>query len=211
MTQELTQKPRRGRPPRILDERGDTRDALIRAGMEVFTTQGFVITGIDQVLKRVGVPKGSFYHYFASKEDFGRVVLAAYDTYISNKLERWLAAANRPALDRLMDFVSDARSGVIRHKFERGCLVGNFGQEVFSLPGGFREELDRVLLGWERQVTRCLEQGQAAGEIAGDIDCAELGAMFWIGWEGAVMRARLEQSTSALDIFAQAFIKLARR
>ncbi len=59
---------RRGRPPRINREHGDTREALLRAGMEILTEQGFVATGIDTVLKRVQVPKGSFYHYFDSKE-----------------------------------------------------------------------------------------------------------------------------------------------
>ena len=179
--------------------------------MELFTTQGFVTTGIELVLKRMGLPKGSFYHYFGSKEAFGREVLAAYDGYIIRKLERWLSAPARHALDRILDFVADARAGIERHQYERGCLVGNFGQEVSALPVGFREALDAVLLGWQSQVAVCLRDGQARGQIAVGLDCDKLAAMFWIGWEGAVLRARLQRSSAALDTFAQAFVQLVRR
>ena len=177
----------------------------------MFTAQGFTATGIEVVLKKMGVPKGSFYHYFGSKEVFAREVLAAYDAYMSRKLERWLAVPTRTSLDRILDFVADARSGIERHNFERGCLVGNFGQEVSALPQGFREELDRVLLRWQARVAECLREGQARGEVAPVLDCDKLGALFWIGWEGAVLRARLERSTAALETFSQAFVQLVRR
>jgi TetR/AcrR family transcriptional repressor of nem operon len=207
----MAPKPRRGRPARISEHLGGTREALIRAGMEMFTTQGFTATGIEVVLKRMGVPKGSFYHYFDSKEVFGREVLAAYDDYMTGKLRRWLSVTGRPALDRVLDFVADASSGIKRHKFERGCLVGNLGQEVSTLPDGFREELDLVLCRWQSLVSSCLHEGQRRGEIRSGIDCEMLGALFWIGWEGAVLRSRLERSTAPLETFSQAFVQLARR
>jgi TetR/AcrR family transcriptional regulator, transcriptional repressor for nem operon len=204
-------RPRRGRPARSFEQHGRTRDALIRAGMELFTTQGFVTTGIERVLERMGIPKGSFYHYFGSKEAFGREVLAAYDAYIGRKLERCLKTLGRHALDRILDFVADARSGIERHHYERGCMVDNFGQEVSALPQGFREELDRVLLGWQAKVAACLREGQASGEIRPDLDCDRLAAMFWIGWEGAVLRARLQRSSVALELFSQGFVQLVGR
>ncbi|WP_352298521.1 TetR/AcrR family transcriptional regulator, partial [Pseudoalteromonas sp. 20-MNA-CIBAN-0454] len=66
-----TEKPRRGRPPKISRDNPDTRAELIRSGLEQLTEQGFASSGIEPILKKVGVPKGSFYHYFASKEAFG--------------------------------------------------------------------------------------------------------------------------------------------
>ena len=59
---------KRGRPPKRPEETLETRELLVRAGLEALTEKGFSATGIDEVLKRVGVPKGSFYHYFESKE-----------------------------------------------------------------------------------------------------------------------------------------------
>ena len=87
--------PRRGRPPKVNRDNPDTRDALVRCGTEILTEQGFLSTGIDTVLSRVGVPKGSFYHYFQSKEDFGHAVLENYAGYFARKLDRCLLDASR--------------------------------------------------------------------------------------------------------------------
>ncbi|WP_455132527.1 TetR/AcrR family transcriptional regulator, partial [Microbacterium aurum] len=85
---DIAARPRRGRPPKIPREHGDTREALLRCGMAVLTMQGISATGIDTVLKRVGVPKGSFYHYFDSKDAFGFEVLHRYAGYFARKLDR---------------------------------------------------------------------------------------------------------------------------
>ncbi|HYQ39076.1 MAG TPA: TetR family transcriptional regulator C-terminal domain-containing protein, partial [Pseudomonas sp.] len=128
--------PRRGRPPKLDRDQRETREALLHAGMRLLTEKGFLSTGIDAVLREVGVPKGSFYHYFASKEAFGRAVLERYGAWFAAKLDRWLLDGSRPPLVRLEDFVADARTGMARHAFRRGCLVGNLGQEVTQLPDG---------------------------------------------------------------------------
>lgn len=125
-----TVKPRRGRPPKDPRAHADTRASLIRAGLEVLTGQSFAATGLDAMLKRVGIPKGSFYHYFESKEAFGRELMAAYDAYFCAKLDRWLLDETRPALERLAAFVDNAKAGMARHGYTRGCLVGNLGVEV---------------------------------------------------------------------------------
>ena len=68
--------------------RTDTRNALVWCGTELLTERGFQITGIDEVLKRVGVPKGSFYHYFKSKDHFGHAVIDNYESYYAKKMDR---------------------------------------------------------------------------------------------------------------------------
>ena len=200
--------PRRGRPPKVDRENRETREALLHRGMVLLTEQGFLSTGIDAVLREVGVPKGSFYHYFDSKEAFGLAVLARYDAYFAARLERALGDATRPPLQRLQDFVEDACAGMARHGFRRGCLVGNLGQEVSALPESFRAPLEAVLKGWEARLASCLRAAQAQGTLAADVDCAELAAFFWIGWEGAVLRARLVQSDVPLRTFIRGFLAL---
>ena len=109
-----TSKPqaRRGRPPKVARGFDDTREALLCCGMEVLTEQGFAATGIDAVLKRVRVPKGSFYHYFDSKEAFVQEVLQRYAAYFARKLDRWLLDDQVPPLQRLSNFVDDAKAGM---------------------------------------------------------------------------------------------------
>ena len=126
---------RPGRPPKVDGSRLATRERLVRAGIEILTEQGFASTGIDAVLKRVGVPKGSFYHYFASKEAFGHAVIEGYAAYFARKLDRWLLDATRSPLERLRDFVADGKAGLRRFEFRRGCLIGNLGQELGGTHG----------------------------------------------------------------------------
>lgn len=198
--------PRRGRPPKVNRDNPDTRDALVRCGTEILTEQGFLSTGIDTVLSRVGVPKGSFYHYFQSKEDFGHAVLANYADYFARKLDRCLLDASRPPLARIAAFVEDAKASMLRFEFRRGCLVGNLGQEVTQLPEAFRESLEAILLSWQQRLALCLEAAKAEGELAPDTDCERWAAFFWIGWEGAVLRARLVQGNAPLDCFIEGFL-----
>ena len=168
-------KARRGRPPNVEREFTDTREALLRSGMEMLTEQGFATTGIDAILKRINVPKGSFYNYFKNKEAFGQEVLHQYALYFARKLDYCLLNDQVSPMQRISDFVEDAKSGMIKHEFRRGCLVGNLGQ---------------------------VQQEQ----IPSHSDCDELAAFFWIGWEGAVLRAKLVQDVGPLDAFFRGFV-----
>lgn len=203
---DATPKPRRGRPPKVDRDFDDTRAALIRCGMEILTEQGFMSTGIDTVLKRVGVPKGSFYHYFDSKEAFGQAVLESYSSYFARKLDRFLLVDDVPPLQRLCNFVEDAKAGMARHQYCRGCLVGNLGQEVAILPESFRLELEATLCSWQDRLAACLSEARAAGELSPTADCERLATFFWIGWEGAVLRSRLTRDTVPLDVFFNGFL-----
>ena len=174
--------------------------------MALLSEKGYSATGLEEVLRSAGVPKGSFYHYFSSKDVFGAALIEAYATYFVRKLDRWLLDERTAPLQRIRNFVADARDGMARYEFRRGCVVGNLGQEMSALPELFRDRLHGVLLDWQARTERCLREAQAVGEIAADADCAALAAFFWIGWEGAVLRAKLERSPEPLDLFAPLFL-----
>jgi TetR/AcrR family transcriptional repressor of nem operon len=200
-------KPRRGRPPKVSRENQDTRAELIRSGLEQLTESGFASSGLDQILKKVKVPKGSFYHYFASKEAFGQAVIENYAKYFANKLDACLSDESYPPLTRICNFVEDAKVGMIRHQFKRGCLVGNLGQEVDLLPESFRQQLIDIFHSWQSRIASCLKAAQLHGEISSDADCELLAEFFWIGWEGAVSRAKLVQDSKPLDNYFNHFIE----
>lgn len=186
----------------------DTRQALIKAGLAALTIKGYSSTGIDEVLKVVQVPKGSFYHYFASKEAFGTELIEAYDQYFSKKLSHWFDATDTSPLSRLLAFITDAKKGMQKFEYQRGCLIGNLGQEMVALPEGFRNQLIQVFNNWEAKTAHLLDEAKAAGEIAETINTTQMAYFFWVGWEGAVLRAKLEQSGEPLDLFTQGFITL---
>jgi TetR/AcrR family transcriptional repressor of nem operon len=204
----ITPPRRRGRPPKDLAGFSQTRELLLRAGVAVLTEKGFSSAGIEEILRLAEVPKGSFYHFFDSKEAFGLELIDRYAAYFARKLDRILTNERRTPLERLHDFVADAEGGMRRYHFKRGCLVGNLGQEMSVLPENFRERLQQVFVDWEGRTARCLREAQTAKEISNKVDCASLAKFFWIGWEGAVLRAKLDGGPAALHTFADGFFAL---
>lgn len=204
--QGLSDAPRpRGRPPRAPDD-SDARRRLVRSGLEHLTEKGYSASGLDEILRRAGVPKGGFYHYFPSKAEFGAHLIEAYAVYFAARLDRFLTDESLSPLARLRAFAADAEVGMARHGWRRGCLVGNLGQEMSALPEDFRTRLVAVLEDWQARTAACLDAARAAGEIAPDADPRTLAALFWIGWEGAVLRAKLEQGPEPLRLFAAGFL-----
>ena len=178
----------------------------MQAGIGIFTEQGFASTGIDAVLREVGVPKGSFYHYFASKEEFGLAVIDEYARHYDEKLGRLFGDPMIAPLERFRNFLAEARRGMRKHEFRRGCLVGSLGQEFGCAHEVFAKRLAAVLKDWQRVVGECLHEAQASGQLAPAADVKRLAEFFWIGWEGAVMRARLEHSSRPLELFMEFYL-----
>jgi TetR/AcrR family transcriptional regulator, transcriptional repressor for nem operon len=198
----------RGRPPKMHPGFGETRLALIRAGVIALTEKGFPSTALEDILEAVRVPKGSFYHYFESKEAFGMELINSYDQYFARRLNSFLLNGGFRPLDRLRAFTLDAQAAMQRHDYKRGCLVGNLSQEMGALPASFRIRLIEILNDWQRRTGDCLRAAQTAKAIDASHDCDQLSAFFWIGWEGAVLRAKLEQRGEPLSVFASNFFML---
>jgi len=187
--------------------RSDTRNALVWCGTELLTERGFQITGIDEVLKRVGVPKGSFYYYFKSKDHFGHAVIDNYEAYYAKKMDRIFDDTSQTPLQRLVNFTVNAKNGMVKFDFKRGCLIGNLGQELAALDTQFRERLEGVLVSWEKRVAMCLSEAIEVGELAQGQDPQALSRFFWVGWEGAILRSKLMRSLEPIDQFTSIFFR----
>lgn len=74
-----------------------------------------------------------------------------------------------------------------------------------SLPKSFRKKLKETFETWQIRFSVCLKQAQKEGEIAPSLNTDQLAAFFWIGWEGAVLRSKLERTVEPLEIFETFF------
>lgn len=183
--------------------RTETRERIIEAGREAIARHGFGTTGINAVLQSAGVPKGSFYYYFPSKQDFGLAVIDAVAEDYSRRLAEILEDDSRPPLQRLRAYFQQGLRDMDAAGCERGCLIGNLGQELASQNEVFRARLDRVLEHWEDHLARCLEEARNRGDLAGDTDCRTLASFILASWEGAVLRAKVTRSAVPLERFVQ--------
>lgn len=207
LTTTTLQKRPRGRPAKNGQPYTDTREQLVRCGMALLTRQGLSGTTLDDILKAAQVPKGSFYHYFESKDALIEAAVDAYAAYFIRKIDSHFLDTKLAPLDRIANFVDDACRGVERYDFSRGCLVGNLGQEVSHLDETLRLRLEAILQDWECRLAACLSEAQLAGELPKKVDCAALAHIFWVGWEGAILRARLLRSTAPMHTFLKFFFR----
>ena len=187
-------------------DRAATREELLKSGVAALTEKGFASVGLDEIMRSVGVPKGSFYYYFESKEYFVTRILQRYNERFSGGLDFYLKDENLSARQGIIAFMEKAKKNIIKYDYKRGCLVGNLSQELNTLPGALSEQVREVLLGWQKQLETCLEKAQKAGEIEKGADCQQLASSFWSGWEGSVLRTRLEHSTTPLDDFGRFYL-----
>ncbi len=197
---------RRGRP-RIHPDQSEARNRLLRSGLAHLTEKGYSAVGIDEILRDAQVPKGGFYHYFQNKAAFGLALIAAYHDYFAALIDAALLDESRAPLDRLRHFIEQAEAGMARHQFRRGCLIGNLGQEMSALPDAFREQLIAVLADWQRRTANCFRCALEDGSLPAHHDPEALAAFFWTGWEGAVLRAKLELGPAPLRQFTEQFFR----
>jgi TetR/AcrR family transcriptional repressor of nem operon len=200
--------PKRGRPAKSGRDSGQTKQLLIQSGVEYFTEFGFASSGIDLILKKVSVPKGSFYHYFSSKEAFGLAVIDEYSRYFAKKLDIHLLNETNKPLVRIANFANDAKEGMSRYNFKRGCLIGNLEQEVTLLPESHRQQLLTTFDDWQQKMTSCLQLAQQEKTISTSLDCKALASFFWLGWEGAIAKSKLTQNLAPIDGFIDTFLHL---
>lgn len=182
-------------------QRNDTRERLVRAGTEIISEKGFGGTGLEEILERAGVPKGSFYYYFESKAKFGFAVIDHYEFLWAQKLTRLLRDPSVPPLQRVDNYISEGVHGLQKYDFRRGCLIGNMGQEVAALEDEFRLRLLKVFASWADDLSGCLTLARENGDLPPDLDVGEVAKFFWLAWEGAVLQAKLERSVEPIERF----------
>jgi TetR/AcrR family transcriptional repressor of nem operon len=183
----------------------NSRAALIEHGTQLMLRSGYAATGLAELLKTAGVPKGSFYNHFDSKEAFGVELVQWYYDEQDRLLASLLRQTDRPPLERLRSYFDLLlRRAVDSSPQERGCLLGLLALEMSGSSEPLRVSLNDVFRRWQARVAELLRQAQIAGELAPEHDPQPLAAMLLDGWEGALMRARatgdIESLRTSLDL-----------
>src|SRR5258707_9560215 len=107
-----------------------TKTVLLETGKSVFLAKGYNNSGIEAILHAAGVPKGSFYYYFESKEDFGLQVLNRFAECYNETFERDLGDSSLSPLDRLRRYFESACQRIESQQGRNGCLVGNLSKNM---------------------------------------------------------------------------------
>jgi len=173
---------------------------LLAAGLETLRQQGFNGCGVQDITDAAGVPKGSFYNHFDSKEALGAAVV---DHYMQVGESQWkrLEDTSLSPLRRLRAYFAEQVDTLVAGRFECGCLLANFAAELADHSPAIRERVAASFAAWSGRLAKVLGEAQAQGEVARDVP-PDMLATFMLGaWEGAVLRSRVTKDRAALDAF----------
>lgn len=180
----------------------DKRARILAAGTEAMLLKGYNGTGVQEITQGAGVPKGSFYHYFESKEDFA---IQALHFYYTPRLERFAQALSAPDAgprERILRFYRDL-VGYFANQQEptHQCFIGSLCHEKAdeSQPIGYAASA--ILKRSSAVLADCLTAAQERGEIAGDQDPMELATFIGAAWEGALLRMKVDRQVGPLRTF----------
>lgn len=175
------------------------REKIVVAALEALHHHGYNATGVLDITGAAGVPKGSFYHYFSSKEALGAEVV---DRYGANSTRRQVLAdqsiAPKQRLQRYFTGLNEMYSG---NDFAHGCLLGNLSAELGDSSPLIRSHLNAVYDEWTRAIAGAVRDGQADGSIQSTFPAEEVATFLLDAWEGAVLRARVTKNQQPLDVF----------
>lgn len=178
-----------------------TKDILISTGLKLMLTKGYGGMGLQEIVKDAGVPKGSFYHFFPSKEAFGLAVLEAHVAEFEAFIKRFLLDTKTSPLERLRNFFHAGRQQMAAAQCEGGCLVGNLVQELADQDATFRQRLEEIMAGWERHIESCLVQAQQERTLDESVAASELARFILDSWEGAILRMKVTKDIAPVDGF----------
>lgn len=179
--------------------RHSVRDQVLAAGLEVFRTHGYHASSVQDITTAAGVPKGSFYNHFAGKEALA--VASIYEYAAESPIAILLDTSAGTPVERLRAHFDIQGARFTASKFSRGCLMGNFANEVADHSDTIRETLTGAFDGWSALIEAVLVQAQQAGDISAQSNPADLANFVVNSWEGALTRARVSKTEEPLRVF----------
>ena len=172
---------------------------ILETGAEIIHLKGFNHTGIQEILNAASVPKGSFYHYFKNKEDFGLQVIDYFNEYFSLSCKDILEDAAQPPLEKirqiLQRFIEFFRSKDCAY----GCPIGNLSQEMGDLSPPFQTKLKEAMDSMVDMYAGIIREGQKSGEISSQLDAGKAAEFLVSSWEGALLHMKIEKSLESLE------------
>ena len=171
-----------------------TRDHILATGRGLVAQRGFAGMGLNELLKTASVPKGSFYHYFSSKEDFGCKLLEQYLTQYVTRLGAMLDTDGPDARARLMQYWSLWISTQTSGDACAQCLIVKIGAEISDFSNEMRAILERGTRQIGARLSQAIADGQADHSISLTVQPDLLGPALYEMWLWASLMAKLSRT-----------------
>ncbi len=176
---------------------------ILQQGFDVMYAKGYHATSVQDVADAAGIPKGSFYHYFRTKEQFTLDAMRLYTDLVYQEMEQTLTDTSLPPLKRILKLYQDRMSYYQSHNYQLGCFAGNLTQEVADTNETLRLAVDAFFLKNRALIVDCLDKAQRNGELHGNHNTEDMAEFIISSYEGALLRMKSMQNAKPLEIFQQ--------
>jgi TetR/AcrR family transcriptional repressor of nem operon len=178
-----------------------TRERILEVGAKAISDKSFNSCGLSEILSLAKVPKGSFYHYFQSKEDFGVALIEKASEEFVEVLRPILSDRKKSPLQRLRALFELNREHCVENGAARQCLIPKLALETSQLSEPVHAAVKCAYDEWCALLARVLREAQAAGEVSKKRDPERLASLLVMFWEGATIRMQIDRSIRPLDDF----------
>ncbi|MBS0424194.1 MAG: TetR family transcriptional regulator C-terminal domain-containing protein [Proteobacteria bacterium] len=172
------------------------REGLLNQGVVFFMNQGYHGTGLQEILDAVNVPKGSFYNYFSSKEEFGAAVIQHYIEPFISRLSTHLQQSDSDALGAIRRYFAELIVELEENKFKGGCLLGSLMGEIGSTSDICQQSLQSAIARYRDLLQSGLARAQQQGTVRTDKTPEEMADLLINTWQGALLRMQIEKSSA---------------
>ena len=171
------------------------KNLLLDHGVTMIMEKGYYGTGLQEILDTVNIPKGSFYNYFKSKEDFGSEVIQHYiEPYIA-QLTAHLQQSEGDALGALKKYYNELITEIEKAEFKGGCLLGNLMGEIGDTSEVCNKALKTAVTRYRDLIQSCLSKAQQQGTVRKDKSSRDMADLLVNTWQGALLRTKIEKSS----------------
>lgn len=184
------------------ENKPDTKTHILAVGHQLIAKKGFTALGLAELLKTAGVPKGSFYHYFASKEQFGQALIEYYFEHYFITLDR-LFNSDKPAKVRLLDYFNYWLNEDTDCQGDNCCLVVKLSAEVADLSDAMRLALHQGCSQVIERLAQQLQAGYQDGSIQTQADAMQQAQCLYYLWLGADLTHKLAKDKQHLHTAMQ--------
>ena len=182
------------------------RNKLLDQGVQMLMEQGYHGTGLKDVLDSVRIPKGSFYNYFSSKEEFAAEAISHYIEPFIQRLQGHMQDPQLDGLSALKRYYLELIVEVEQVGYKGGCLLGNLMGEVGDTSEICRDALKSAVKHYKNLQQSALESAQRDGIVRDDRSAESMADMLVNNWQGALLRMKIEQSVQPLQQFVETLL-----
>jgi TetR/AcrR family transcriptional repressor of nem operon len=177
----------------------DVRRNILETGQRIMAGKGFSAVGLNEILATAGVPKGSFYHYFSSKDAFGEALLDSYFEAYLTDLDETLGLPGLTMAQRLMTYWRHWQDNQSFDECQGKCLAVKLAAEVADLSDVMRAALKRGTSGIISRLGRAIAAGVAEGSLAIKGDPDDIAQNLYHLWLGASVMVKIVRSPQPFD------------